>query len=139
MLVPRRDNGFNIFDEVFNDPFFSESERVSKLMKTDVQEVDGNYLLEIDVPGYDKENIQLELNDGYLTVTATKNEDNETKKAKYLKRERFSGICSRSFFVGEDVKEEVIKANFKNGILSITFPKEVQKQVQEKKYIQIGD
>ena len=88
MLVPRRDNGFNIFDEVFNDPFFSESERVSKLMKTDVQEVDGNYLLEIDVPGYDKENIQLELNDGYLTVTATKNEDNETKKAKYLKRER---------------------------------------------------
>ena len=135
-MIPRR-NGLDIFDEVFSDPFFGEKE--NKIMKTDVKEKDGNYILEVDIPGYDKEDIQLELRDGYLTVTATKNEDKEDKKAKYLRRERFSGMCSRSYYVGETVREEDIKANFKNGILTIAFPKEPEKKIEERKYIPIGE
>ena len=93
----------------------------------------------IDVPGYDKEDIKIELQDGYLTVSAEKNEEKEDKHAKYLKRERFTGMCSRSYYVGDNLKEEDIKANFKNGILTIEFPKEVEKKVEEKKYIPIGE
>lgn len=138
MMIPRRNgNGLDIFDEVFSDPFFGEKE--NKIMKTDVKEKEGNYILEIDIPGYDKEDIQLELRDGYLTVTATKNEEKEDKKAKYLRRERFSGMCSRSYYVGENVKEEDIKANFKNGILKVEFPKETEKKIEERKYIPIGE
>ncbi len=106
MMIPRRNqNGLDIFDEVFNDSFFSERE--NKIMKTDVKEEEENYLLEIDIPGYEKENIKIELHEGYLTVTASKNEEKEDKKAKYLKRERFTGMCSRSFYVGDCVKEEI--------------------------------
>ena len=87
MMIPRRNrNGLDVFDEVFMDPFFGEKE--NKIMKTDVKEKDGNYVLEIDVPGYDKEDIQIELQDGYITVTATRNEEKEDKNSKYLKRER---------------------------------------------------
>lgn len=138
MMIPRRNgNGLDIFDEVFSDPFFGEKE--NKIMKTDVKEKDGNYILEIDIPGYDKEDIQLELREGYLTVTATKNDEKEDKKAKYLRRERFSGMCSRSYYVGDNVKEEDIKANFKNGILKVEFPKEPEKKIEERKYIPIGE
>ena len=108
-------------------------------MKTDVKEKEGNYILEIDIPGYEKEDIQIELQDGYLTVTASKNEENEEKKAKYLRRERFSGMCTRSYYVGDAIKEEDIKANFKNGILSIVFPKEPEPKIENKKYIPIGE
>ena len=135
MMIPRRNgNGLDVFDEVFMDPFFSEKE--NKIMKTDIKEKDGNYVLEVDVPGYNKENIQIELHEGYITVTATQKED---KNSKYLKRERFTGMCSRNYYVGENVKEEDVKANFKNGILTITFPKEPEKKVEQKKYIQIGE
>ena len=138
MMIPRRKgNGLDIFDEVFSDPFFSQKE--NRIMKTDVKEKDGNYILEIDIPGYDKEDIQIELQDGYITVTATKSEEKEDKHAKYLQRERFSGMCSRSYYAGEDIKEEDIKANFKNGILTIEFPKETEKRVEERKYIPIGE
>ena len=139
MMIParRNGNGLDIFDEVFADPFFGEKE--NKIMKTDLKEKDGKYMLEIDVPGYDKEDIKIELNEGYLTVSAEKNEETEHKHAKYLKRERFTGMCSRSYYVGDNLKEEDIKASFKNGILSIEFPKEVEKKVEEKKYIPIGE
>ena len=138
MMIPRRNgNGLDVFDEVFMDPFFGEKE--NKIMKTDVKEKDGNYVLEIDVPGYDKEDIQIELQDGYITVTATRNEEKEDKNSKYLKRERFSGMCSRSYYAGDNVKEEDIRASFKNGILTIAFPKEPEKRVEEKKYIPIGE
>ena len=141
MMIParRNGNGLDIFDEVFADPFFGEKE--NKIMKTDLKEKDGKYMLEIDVPGYDKEDIKIELNEGYLTVSAEKNEEKEDKDkhAKYLKRERVTGMCSRSYYVGESLKEEDIKASFKNGILSIEFPKEVEKKVEEKKYIPIGE
>lgn len=138
MLVPRKNyNGFDIFDDVFADPFFGEKE--NKIMRTDLKEKDEKYLLEIDVPGYDKEDIKIELHEGYLTISAEKNEEKEDKHAKYLKRERFSGMCSRSYYVGDNVREEDIKANFKNGILTVEFPKEPEKKVEEKKYIPIGE
>ena len=120
MMIPRRNgNGLDFWDEVLPDSFFTEKE--SKLMKTDLKEKDGKYFLEIDIPGYEKEDIKIELHDGYLTVSAEKNEEKEDKHAKYLKRERFSGMCSRSYYVGENVNEEDIKANFRNGILTIEF------------------
>lgn len=110
-------------------------------MKTDVKEKDGNYILEIDVPGYSKDDIKIELENGYLTVTAEKveNKDEEDKKSHYIHKERFYGKCSRSYYAGEDVKEEDIKAAFKNGILTIEFPKEKEEKIEGKKYIQIGD
>ena len=137
-MVPRRkSNGLDIFADVFADPFFSEKEK--RIMRTDLKEKDGKYYLEIDIPGFDKEDIKIELQDGYLTISAEKDDEREDKHAKYLKRERFSGMCSRSYYVGDNVKEEDIKANFKNGILTIEFPKEPENKVVEKKYIPIGE
>ena len=139
MMIParRNGNGLDIFDEVFADPFFGEKE--NKIMKTDLKEKDGKYMLEIDVPGYDKEDIKIELQDGYLTVHAKVNkQDNEEEKGKFVRKERYTGECSRSFYVGENVKEEDIKAKFRNGTLMLEVPKKEQhKQLPEKKYITI--
>ena len=109
MMVPRR-NGFDILDEVFNEPFFTKKE--NKLMKTDVREKDGNYVLDIDLPGYNKEDIKIDLTDGYLTVTAKREEHKEENEhhGNYIHKERFFGECSRSYYAGENVKEEDIKA-----------------------------
>ena len=134
-LVPRNNNlGFslfdNMFDDMFRDPFFTNSNN-TKLMKTDIQEKDNNYILDMDLPGYEKED---------LTITAQKNTSNDDKdeKGNYIRRERYCGKCSRSFYVGDGIKEEDIKANFKNGILQLTFPKEVaRKEDEETKYITI--
>ncbi len=136
MMIPRR-SGFDIFDDFSFDPFFSKKE--NRLMKTDVAEKDGNYVLDIDLPGYGKDDIKIELNDGYLTVTATKDESKEEKdkKGNYIHQERFVGQCSRSYYAGENLKEEDIKASFKNGTLTLVFPKEEAKKIEEKKYIQI--
>ena len=111
MMIPRR-NHFDLFDEMFRDPFFEGTE--SKVMKTDIKEKKDKYLIDIDLPGYEKEDIKMEISDGYL------------------------GECSRSFYVGENVKEEEIKAKFKNGTLTIEVPKkEDKKELPEKKYIPI--
>ncbi len=142
MMIPRR-NTFDLFDDMFNDPFFERgySKKETSLMKTDVKEKDGNYILEIDIPGYSKDDIKIELENGYLTVTASKEEkvDEENEKSHYIHKERFYGKCSRSYYAGENVKEEDIKASFKNGILTLTFPKESTEKIENKKYIQIGD
>ena len=143
-LVPRNNNlGFslfdNMFDDMFRDPFFTNSNN-TKLMKTDIQEKDNNYILDMDLPGYEKEDIKAQLKDGYLTITAQKNTSNDDKdeKGNYIRRERYCGKCSRSFYVGDSIKEEDIKANFNNGILELTFPKEVaRKEDEETKYITI--
>ena len=137
MMIPRR-NHFDLFDEMFRDPFFEGSE--SKVMKTDIKEKKDKYLIDIDLPGYEKEDIKMEISDGYLTVHASVNKevDNEKEKGKYVRRERYVGECSRSFYVGENVSEDEIKAKFKNGTLTIEVPKkDDKKELPEKKYIPI--
>lgn len=133
MMIPRR----NFFDEVFDDSMFSKKE--TRIMKTDIQEKDGNYIFTIDVPGFEKEGINIDLENGYLTVSATMNKDVDEEKedGKYIYKERYCGECSRSFYVGDAVKEEDVKAGFKNGILTITIPAEKQVEQETKKRIQI--
>ena len=138
MLLPRRRNEFDLFDEMFNDPFFTRGE--NKLMKTDIKEKGDKYLLEVDLPGYEKEDIKIEIDDGYLTVHASmnKNVEESDKDSKYVHKERYVGECSRSFYVGEEINEEDIKASFKNGTLKIELPKKDQKKIEDsKKYIDI--
>lgn len=142
-LVPMNNNfGGNLFDNMFDEMFrdpFSANKRVDKVMRTDIQEKDNQYILDMDLPGYEKEDIKAQLKDGYLTITAQKNEISEDKdeKGDYIRRERYSGKCSRSFYVGEGVKEEDIKASFNNGILQLTFPKQADKKEDNTKYITI--
>ncbi|MBQ1998407.1 MAG: Hsp20/alpha crystallin family protein [Spirochaetales bacterium] len=139
MMIPRIKNEFDLLGEMFADPFFTEHE--SKIMKTDIKEKTDKYLIGIELPGYQKENIKIDVEDGYLTVHAEINSDNEEKEeGKFVRRERYVGSCSRSFYVGNEVKSEDIKASFKNGILKIEVPKkEYKKELLEKKYIQIED
>ncbi|MCR4672070.1 MAG: Hsp20/alpha crystallin family protein [Lachnospiraceae bacterium] len=137
----------NLFDDFFDD-FAAPVVRTRRyypqmnsaaVMRTDVKEVDGNYELAIDLPGYAKENVTAHLNDGYLTISAKeeKNNDEKDQNGKYLRRERYTGSVSRSFYVGENLTEEDIHAKFENGILKITLPKDAPKKVEEKKYIAI--
>ena len=137
MMIPRR-NHFDLFDEMFRDPFFEGTE--SKVMKTDIKEKKDKYLIDIDLPGYEKEDIKMEISDGYLTVHASVNKevDDEKEKGKYVRKERYVGECSRSFYIGENVSEDEIKAKFKNGTLTIEVPKkDDKKELPEKKYIPI--
>lgn len=138
--------GENLFDDFFNDfmvpakPGFAGARPFNGLMKTDVKETDTGFQLDIEMPGYGKEDITAELKNGYLTINAAKKseDDEKDKNGKYLRRERFYGSCSRSFYVGKQVTEEDIKAKFENGILIVTIPKkEEQPKVEEKKYISI--
>ena len=136
MMIPRRRNEFDLFEEMFNDPFFTRGE--NKLMKTDIKEKKDHYELEVDLPGYEKEDIKIELSDGYLTVHASMNKSVDSENdSKYVHKERYVGECSRSFYVGNNIKEEDIKASFKNGTLKLTLPKEKQEKQEEKKYIDI--
>lgn len=138
--------GENLFDEFFED-FARPAKRVVKynnptptVMRTDVKESDGGYELHIELPGYKKEDVRAELKDGNLTISATTRTENEEKdqNGKYIRRERFCGNCSRSFYVGEVVTQEDIKARFEDGILKVFVPKkEVKPVVEEKKYITI--
>lgn len=136
MMIPRR-RDFDLFDEMFRDPFFNEGE--SKLMKTDIKEKKDKYIIDIDLPGYEKEGIKIEIQDGYLTVHASINkEENDEEKGKYVRKERYAGECSRSFYIGDNIKEEDIKAKFKNGTLTLEIPKkEERKQLPDTKYIPI--
>ena len=134
MLVPRK-REMDLFDDMFSDPFFTMKE--NHLMKTDIKELDGEYEIAVDLPGYNKEDINLEINNGYLNITAKKNESSEEKHGKYLHKERFYGECSRSFYIGDDIKEEDIKAKFNNGTLRLSIPKEEKKLDEGKKTIAI--
>lgn len=141
MMIPRRNNNFDLFDEMFGDPFFSRDEY--KLMKTDIKEKHDKYLIEMDLPGYEKENINIEIQDGYLIINAKADNEKEEKDDEdesFIRRERYVGECSRSFYVGKDVKEEDVKATFKNGTLKIEVPKKEEKpELPKKKHIQIGE
>ena len=135
MLVPR--NNFDLFDDFFDDGFFSKKEK--SLMKTDIRETKDKYIIDIDLPGFSKENINLSLNKGYLEISAKVDEENNSNEdEKYVRRERFYGECSRSFYVGDDITEEDINAEFKNGILKIEVPKfDETKKSEETKQIEI--
>ena len=136
MMIPRRRNDFDLFDEIFDDPFFSRVD--TKLMRTDIKEKKDSYVVNVDLPGYEKEDIKIEINNGYLTVTAEKtNSDEEKEEGRYIRKERYSGQCSRSFYVGDNVKDTDVKASFKNGILTLEFPKEKHEEIEEKNYIPI--
>ncbi len=136
LMIPRR-NDFALLDDIFKDPFFNNNE--NGLMKTDIKENDDSYSIVVDLPGYSKDNIKVEVDDGYLTIHATiNNENEETKKGKFVRRERYFGECSRSFYVGDSVETTDVKAAFKNGILSLEIPKkEDKKEISEKKYVEI--
>lgn len=135
--------GNNFVDDVFDDMFpFAGNYTTANydLMKTDVKDAGDHYELEMEMPGVEKENIKAELKDGYLTVSAETNtkKDEKAEDGKYIRRERYSGSCSRSFYVGDGVKQEDIKAKFEDGTLKLFVPKEAAKPaVEQKKYISI--
>ena len=147
MLMPSIFNT-NLFDDFFDFPFYDDraekklyGHHAANLMKTDIQEHDDGYTLEMDLPGFKKEEIQIELNNGYMTISAAKglDEDEKDKKSgKYIRRERYTGSCQRSFYVGKDITEEDIKAQFQHGMLTLFVPKkEAKPVVEEKKHITI--
>ncbi|WP_026659720.1 Hsp20/alpha crystallin family protein [Butyrivibrio sp. AC2005] len=138
-----------LFDDLFNFPDFRDlnhmerklyGRHADRLMKTDVKEEDNQYEVSIDLPGFSKEDINLELNEGYLTISASKNMNNDKndKKGRLIRQERYSGSMQRSFYVGDQITEEDIKASFKHGVLSLTIPKKEQQKLPEKKHIMIA-
>ena len=152
MMMPRI-FGENLFDDFMNDfafPDFTDSANIEKalygkhaknLMKTDVKDTENGYEVDIDLPGFKKDEVQVELRDGYLVVSAEKglDEDEKDKKSgKYLRRERYAGSCQRSYYVGKDTTEDDIKAHFEHGMLTVTVAKkEAKPAVEEKKHIAI--
>ncbi len=143
--------GGNLWDNWFDDGWFwPEAEREEDkaerklygkhargLMKTDVRDTDQGYEVDIDLPGFKKDEVEVEVKDGYMTISANKALDNSKKddQGRYIRRERYSGAMSRSFYVGENVSEEDIKASFADGILKLLVPKTEQKKVEEKKHL----
>ena len=147
MLMPSIFNN-SLFDEMmafpFGGDFFGDTGRMlndyrTSVMKTDVKESDGFYEVDMELPGYKKEDVSAKLEKGYLTITAAKNEENNTdgSDGKYIRRERYSGQCSRTFYVGETIRQEDIHAKFENGILKLTVPKSEPAKIEEQKYIAI--
>ncbi len=144
----------SLFDDLMDIPFQemdqmdNEVRRVNKQlygrnakreMKTDVHETDSTYVIDMDLPGFKKDQIQLELDDGYLTITATKGENRDEKSAggKIIRQERYVGTMQRSFYVGGQITEEDVKAKFEDGVLHLELPKEEEKRLPEKKVILI--
>lgn len=143
MLMP-------VFEENLLDNFFEHFARptrnmtrygvpTSNLMRTDVKEMENGYELAVEMPGYKKEDITAELKDGYLIIQASmdKSEDEKDKNGKYIRRERYSGSCSRTFYVGKHLKQEDMKARFEDGILKVMVSKKEKETVEEKNYIAI--
>lgn len=140
--------GESLFDDLMDFPFEKEffgrrnplyGKHADHIMKTDIKELDAAYEMDIDLPGFKKEDVSAKLENGYLTISAAKGVDKDEKNAKgvYIRRERYAGQCARTFYVGEDVKQEDIKAKFEDGILKVTIPKVEHKAVEAKKYIAI--
>ena len=145
----------NLFDDLF-DPFWNDvaleramnreahdtfGKRGANMMKTDVKELDDHFEVDIDLPGFKKDEVSAQLKDGYLTISATKGldkDEKDKKTGKYIRQERYAGSMSRSFYVGEDISQDEIKAKYENGILQLTIPKKEEKPaVEEKSYIAI--
>ena len=127
--------GENLFDDFFADPFGMRmpargndplyGKHADRLMKTDVREKDNTYELDVDLPGFKKDEITVDLKDGYLTIGASKglDKDQSDENGKYIRRERYAGVCSRSFYVGENIRPEEIGAKYEDGILKLSVPK----------------
>lgn len=135
MLMP------SIFRKGFIDDVFEDDlKKQSSFGKTDIKELKDNYLLEIELPGFNKEDIKAEINNGYLIVTAAHNEnkDEKDKEGKYIRKERYTGQFTRSFYIGDNITQEDIKGKFENGLLKLeVLKKEAKELAEEKKYIQI--
>ena len=140
--------GENMFDDFFSDPFGMMvpqtrdalyGKHAKNLMKTDIRETDTSYELDIDLPGFKKDEVSIDLKDGYLTISAAKgvDKDAEDKKGKYIRQERYAGACSRSFYVGDAVEPEDVSAKFEDGILTISVPKNAKKQLPKNSAISI--
>lgn len=140
--------GENLLDEFFDEPWEKNlfgarnplyGKHAKNLMKTDVKETGDHYEVDIDLPGFQKDEISVELQNGYLTIQAAKGLDKEEqdKKGKYIRQERYAGACSRSFYVGEDVEPEEVSAKFEDGILTISVPKAAKKQLPKQTSINI--
>lgn len=140
--------GEDLFDEMmdfpFEDDFFGKrnplyGKKAKNMMKTDVKEHETGYEVDIDLPGFKKDELNLDLTDGYLTISASKglDKDEEDKKGKYIRKERYVGSMSRSFYVGDGITEDDIKAKYENGILKLSIPKKEAKAVEQKKHIAI--
>ena len=141
--------GENLFDDFFDDDFSMfpaltgrnplYGKHAKNLMKTDVRETENTYELDIDLPGFKKDEISIDLKDGYLSISAAKglDRDQEDKKGKYIRQERYAGACSRSFFVGEGVEPKDVSAKFEDGILKISLPKQVKKELPQSPRIAI--
>ena len=133
----------SIFGENLFDDFFGDSQLYGKhaknLMKTDVRETEDSYELDVDLPGFKKDEIKVDLKDGYLTIQASKglDKDQQDKKGKYIRQERYVGACSRSFYVG-DVEPRDISAKYEDGILKLSMPKQAKRQLPESTTIAIG-
>ena len=145
--------GENLFDDFFNDfPFYDDKDmrkaerklyghRAKNLMKTDIKEKNDSFVLEMELPGFKKDEIKVSLENGYLTVQAAKGldkDEQEKKTGRYIRQERYAGACERSFYVGGDVTQEDIKGEFHHGLLKLTIPKkEAKPAVEQNKYISI--
>ena len=142
--------GENLFDDDWmNFPFTDEAfwgkknplygKHAQNMMKTDIRETDGSYELDVDLPGFKKDEINVQLKDGYLTLTSAKglDKDSQDKKGNYIRKERYAGTMSRSFYVGEAVNEEDVHAKYEDGILKISVPKKEPEKVEKNGYISI--
>ena len=137
--------GENLFNDDWMDFGFPEVDKAlygkhaNNVMKTDVKETDTGYEVDIDLPGFKKDEINAQLDNGYLTISAAKglDKDEKDKKGKYIRKERYAGAMSRSFYVGEGVTQDDIKAKYEDGILRLVVPKKDAKAVENKKYIAI--
>lgn len=140
--------GENLLDEFFDEPWEKSlfgtrnplyGKHAKNLMKTDVRETEDTYEVDIDLPGFKKDEISVDLEDGYLTIRAAKglDKDEKDKKGKYIRQERYAGACSRSFYVG-DVKPEDVSAKYEDGILKLSMPKQAKKELPRSTTIAIG-
>ena len=141
MLVPSI-FGENVFDDFMDFPFDDDfwgrknplyGKNAKRMMKTDIRETDGSYELDVDLPGFKKDEIQASLENGYLTISAAKglDKDDKDKEGKYIRQERYAGAMSRSFYVGDEVTQDEIKAKYEDGILKLSIPKKEKKPAVE--------
>ena len=126
-LRPRKDFERSVFDDFFSPSFFTNS--YNSIMRTDVTEKENEYLFEVELPGYNREDVKITLEDGYMNIKVEKNAENNNEEKNYIRRERYVSTASRSYYVG-NVDKTAIKAKFENGILNITVPKEQMKKTE---------